>query len=344
MFELTVENIVDYLRRTGRLPQEESARAEWLTWGVSNVVLRINRSAGDDFVIKQSRGRLRTKAAWFSRLDRIFREMEFLQAAAPLLPAGTIPRVLFADRENYLFAMHAIDADHTVWKAALLGGEADPEIADELGRLLAALHCRSAGSDVLREQFGDREVFHQLRVDPFYRRVAQVHPRIRPQIERMVEEMSRTALCLVHADFSPKNILVTGRGLALVDFETGHYGDPAFDLGFFLSHLLLKCIKQAQRLDDYAALVTTFWDRYVAEVQGERAGLQFAGVDFERRVVEHLAGCMLARIDGTSPVDYLTDSAHQDLVRNYCIDLYENPPAQTSEAFGRLMPFVQVIS
>ena len=46
----------------------------------------------------------------------------------------------------------------------------------------------------------------------------------------------------MHADFSPKNVLITDERIVLVDFETGHLGDPAFDLGFFLSHLLLKTV------------------------------------------------------------------------------------------------------
>jgi len=44
--------------------------------------------------------------------------------------------------------------------------------------------------------------------------------------------MSAHRICLVLADFSPKNILITDQGIHLVDFETAHYGDPAFDLGF----------------------------------------------------------------------------------------------------------------
>ena len=34
-------------------------------------------------------------------------------------------------------------------------------------------------------------------------------------------------------------------GLTVVDFETTHLGDPAFDLGSFASHLLLKALREA---------------------------------------------------------------------------------------------------
>ncbi len=68
----------------------------------------------------------------------------------------------------------------------------------------------------------------------------------------------------MHADFSPKNLLVYdgGRGLMMVDFETGHYGDPAFDLGFFLSHLVLKAFYHAPRHEPLLELTEQFWIAY----------------------------------------------------------------------------------
>ena len=60
-----------------------------------------------------------------------------------------------------------------------------------------------------------------------------------------VPEAERT---LVLGDFSPKNILVHSGGLILLDFECAHAGDAAFDLGFFLSHLVLKAIHMGRRI------------------------------------------------------------------------------------------------
>ena len=46
----------------------------------------------------------------------------------------------------------------------------------------------------------------------------------------------------MHGDVSPKNILVGWKGPVFLDAETTCYGDPAFDLAFCLTHLLLKCV------------------------------------------------------------------------------------------------------
>jgi 5-methylthioribose kinase len=113
---------------------------------------------------------------------------------------------------------------------------------------------------------------------------------------------------LVHGDFSPKNLLVHRTGLTLVDFETAHAGDPAFDLGFFLSHLVLKAFRAARRGALDFTLTDLFWEAYQAQV----------GVDAGRmwRAVWHTAACVLARLDGKSPVDYLHE-LDQHTVRRF---------------------------
>ena len=84
MFELTADNSLDYLRRQGWIGAGP-AHVEWLSGGVSNFVLRVT-SAERRFVLKQSRPQLRTRDAWFSDLERIYREQEVMQALHPLLP------------------------------------------------------------------------------------------------------------------------------------------------------------------------------------------------------------------------------------------------------------------
>src|SRR5581483_12142468 len=105
MLELTPDNALDYLRQRGRIGPGP-ARVELLGWGVSNVVLRVE-TPGQLFVLKQSRPQLRTRDAWFSDLDRVYREQEVMEMLFPLLPEPTVPEILFADHENYVFAMSA---------------------------------------------------------------------------------------------------------------------------------------------------------------------------------------------------------------------------------------------
>lgn len=333
---LTPQNALDYARQSGLLTSTESGRVDALAWGVSNAVLRVTPDRGEAFVIKQSRPQLRTPDPWFSRLDRVWREADAMRCLVDLLPAGVVPRVLFEDRDNYLFAMEAAPAEHTVWKQRLLEGTVERRVAEFLGDCLAAMHRETAFRGDLHRQFGDTEVFVQLRVDPFYRRVAAVAPEARAAIDQMIDEMFATAVCLVHADFSPKNVLVAGERTVLVDYETAHYGDPAFDLGFFLSHLLLKTLKHRARFSEFAGLTTAFWGRYWSGLQPLSSEPPFAKVQLHRRTVGHLAGCMWARIDGSSKIDYLPEPGQQELVRVFCRRLLAEPPADWPALLARL--------
>src|SRR5262249_996942 len=152
----------------------------------------------------------------------------------------------------------------------------DAAIASRLGTYLGTIHRRTACNPALQSRFGNTDVFVQLRVDPFYRRVADASQSAAPQIDRLIDDMFSLPICLVPADLSPKNVLIAGERTVLVDFETAHYGDPAFDLGFFLSHLLLKSIRHAERFADYAALTVAFWQTYVKELAELRGHVAFA--------------------------------------------------------------------
>src|SRR5262249_5388665 len=241
MREVIPETAVEYLRETDRVAEKRAVRVQALGWGVSNIVMRVDVEGEPSFVLKQARARLRTQAHWVSRLDRVWNERSAMECLAAILPEGMIPRVLFVDEDNFLFAMTCAPDDSVVWKERLLAGEADQAVAQRAGVILWTVHRATRGHPVLTGRLAHTDVFDQLRIDTFYRTIARAHPAIAGRIAALIASMpAAPSRCLVLADFSPKNILVHSRGLTLVDFETAHAGDPAFDLGFLLSHLLLK--------------------------------------------------------------------------------------------------------
>lgn len=327
VIEVDAKNVREFLQtRKRELPdwpeftdtELREATASELAWGVSNIVLRVDTPARS-FVVKQSRKQLRTPIDWFSQLERVWREVDTMRALEGLLPAGSVPRVLFEDRENYLFAMEAVEADHRVWKAELLAGQFDESIARRLGSLLALVHRDSADRKDLLNTLGDRTIFDELRLDPFYRYTAETasDADLASSLRSLIHDTLTSQQCLVLADFSPKNILLTSSGPVVVDFETAHIGDPGFDIGFFLSHLLLKLIRHHPRAAEVSALARAFWRAYLTETGPSPVGQ----TEFERQCVRHLGACMLARVDGKSRVDYLTEAWQRTLVRDYCLEL-----------------------
>src|SRR3954464_9492314 len=134
MLDLTTDNAVSFARERGWIG-DGPATAEELGGGVSNAVLRLT-AGGRVLVLKQSRPQLRTRDAWFSDLDRVWREQEVMELLHPVLGEPTVPRVLFADRENYVFAMSHAPAGAVVWKEELLAGRVDAALGERAGAIL----------------------------------------------------------------------------------------------------------------------------------------------------------------------------------------------------------------
>ncbi len=336
-------NLAAYLREQHRLPAGGVARIQTLSGGVSNAVFYVMVAGGSDFVVKQAREQLRVAQPWFCRVDRIWREVEVLRQCRQLLDqssssereyrndgaeshsrlsrlSASVPTILWEDRDNYCFAMSAAPADHQTWKQQLLAGQLEPQIAAACGRLLGRLHAGSWQSPVLATSLADRGLFDDLRLDPYYRTLAAAHPRFAEPLRELIDSVSQNLLALVHADFSPKNLLVSSGGLMMVDFETGHFGDPAFDLGFFLSHLFLKAnyyaVTAPDLVDPLWNLMEEFWRSYQSCLAPRITAVEFA--ELQRRGVLHLAACAWARLDGKSPVEYLTDEPCRDRIRDFC--------------------------
>jgi 5-methylthioribose kinase len=216
--------------------------------------------------------------------------------------------------------MEHAPAGARVWKELLLGGTVDLSLGERAGAVLGRLH-EATGRDPERfEQFADSAVFVQLRVDPFYRRVMHQHPDLAPKIDLLVNGLLTRREALCHGDYSPKNILAHDAGFMLVDYETAYLGNPAMDLGFFLSHLLLKSIRRPADRGRFFELTRAFWRGYEPAVS-YRPAREMVG-----RGVGHLGVCLLARVDGTSPVDYLTEERQRDAARQIGRRLlYESP-------------------
>jgi 5-methylthioribose kinase len=328
MHEIDATTAAAYLRDVGRIPNDGEVHVSELSGGVSNIVLRVDQPGREPFVLKQCRERLRVPMEWHARLDRIWTEYAALELLRAILTDEYVPRILFEDRQNYLFAMTCAPDLAVTWKTCLMAGDLDPSIAAKLGTILAKIHAEAPGHPALNETLADTSLFDELRVDPYYRTVARAHPDLAPRINALIDSMNLPddKPTLVLGDFSPKNILVYPTGLILLDFECAHAGDPAFDLGFFLSHLVLKSIRSGLRDSEqgaeYLDLTEHFWNGYLDQ-QNREVG---ARSDLVRRGTRHAAACCLARVDGKSPVEYL-DSRGQAAARSFARDALLSEPA-----------------
>ena len=101
MHLLDAQNAEAWLRQHGHVQPEDRPRIERLAGGVSNEVLfvAIENRPGADFVLKQAREQLRVEAEWFSRVDRIWREVAVLRLVATgLTDAQVADRLVVSPR------------------------------------------------------------------------------------------------------------------------------------------------------------------------------------------------------------------------------------------------------
>ena len=310
---ITEENAADFLRKRGWVDADERVQVERLCGGVSNEVFRV-RCGQSSFVLKQARERLRVADEWKCAVERIWRERDVMKTCGLLLgpvasePDGiaiSTPSVLFEDAENYAIGITAAAPDQLNWKDTLLRGEPSVPIATACGRLLGSLHAGAWHDERVRSELADRTYFIELRVDPYYRHVGRQLPNCRSALVALEKSLDENRCTLVHGDYSPKNLLVSDTAIMLIDFEVGHFGDPAFDIGFFLSHLALKCCWSRARLtaaesERYFEMLVAFWSTYQSYLEPVADWPSLS-----RRAFANFAGCGWARIDGKSKVDYL---------------------------------------
>ncbi len=318
---LSAATVGDYLVARGTFRSSGVIEVHELGGGVSNVVYaaRQNRSR---VVVKQALGRLRVSEEWFAERARALTEGGALVLAGRLAP-GSVPEVLDLDSDACALTIEAAPSGWISWKEQLLSGNADPAIAARLGELLATWHAGTL-EPAAASAFGTPRAFDELRVDPYYRTVAKRRPELRDAIDAYVRQMEANRQCLVHGDYSPKNVLV-GDGLWVIDFEVAHRGDPSFDLAFMLSHLMLKRLHLHRASSGLELCAEAFWSAY------ERSCAPL--IPQTSYVLGHVGCLMVARVDGKSPVEYLA-AAEREAARTIGSALLLDPPGTIAEALS----------
>lgn len=304
---------------------DEAARWTPLAGGVSSDLWRVDLP-GRSLCVKRALARLRVAADWEAPVSRNAYEWAWMRFASRHRP-DSVPELLAHDPEAGLFAMAYLPAGHyPMWKSQLLAGEVEVKTAAALGEMLGALHAASAGDPALAAEFATDDNFHALRIEPYLLATAAAHPGLADILRNLADRTAGTHLALVHGDVSPKNILVGPSGPVLLDAECAWYGDPAFDLAFCVNHLLLKSLVVPGRRAELLRSARALAQQYVRQVDWEpRSAL-------ETRAASLLPALTLARVDGKSPVEYLTDGRHRLFVRTVAAALLRAPASTVAGA------------
>ncbi len=296
-----------------------------LTGGVSSNIFRLELGT-NVFCVKQALPKLKVASDWHAPVERVFAEIDWIQTVAHWLP-DHVPQILATHAASGSFVMRFLHAqDWPNWKTELLAQRVDRRIAQKIGAVLGQIHQASARQPELAKRFAHAENFLALRLDPYLLECARRHPNLQEHLHRLVARTTATTLVLTHGDVSPKNILLNRLADAspvLLDAECANYGDPAFDLAFLLNHFLLKAVHLPDSSEVLLECFEDIWEHYRRHLNWEEEN------ELQARTGGLLAGLLLARIDGKSPVEYLNND-HRQRIRQVAEVLLIDPPDRLS--------------
>jgi len=301
------DKLIDYLVKKNIL-NSSSVEVRSLSGGVSCEILLIEE--GDKkFVLKRALAKLKVKDDWFADVNRNHIEQKYITYVASFLP-DVVPNIIYRDPEQHFFCMEMLENGLTNWKELLLNKQINIEYAKSAGKIMGTIHKKSAGDPRAEKDFDTLVNFSELRIEPYLIKTAQLHPDLKVYFYDEAKRLASVKRCLVHGDFSPKNILVSPERFVLLDCEVAWYGDPIFDVAFFLNHFILKALYLPSKSLAFTELARTALNSYKSN-----SGTIF-NQKFEAKLVHLILLLMMARVDGKSPVEYLNPKQQQN-VRNF---------------------------
>jgi len=292
---------------------DENLTVTALTGGVASDIAKVEASK-NIYCIKFALAKLKVQAEWFAPVHRNSAEYAWLEVASSVAPAS---------------AMEYLEYDAYLWKTSLLKEEPDNKEADMVGDVLGRIHAASTATGFDKHPFQNHEDFKALRVEPYLLYTAKQHPDIASRLEQMANSLFKANTVLVHGDVSPKNIMIRSGGPVLLDAECATMGDPCFDVAFCVNHLVLKAIHLPTSRARYLKNTASLWESYRRNVAWELT------VKLESRICALLPALMLARVDGKSPVEYLSAS-NQNTVRQIARELILSPIEKLDALIDRI--------
>ena len=297
------------LRRMSLLKEGQTLTVTPLAGGVSCDVWHVRAGDGPDMVVKRALPKLRVAADWRAPAERAGTEVDWFNLIAGIDPR-LVPEVLGEDRAHHMFAMEYLPPQtYPLWKTELAAGRVDAAFAARVGETLAHIHAATANREDEAHDFAHDTQFHALRLEPYLLHSAKQNADVAPRIRALANGIANARIALMQGDISPKNILIGPDGPVFLDAETACYGDPVFDLAFCLNHLLLKTVWHPEFKAAYLESFTALSRAYLDNVTWEEPE------DVEARAAALLPALLLARVDGKSPVEYLTEEADKAFVR-----------------------------
>ncbi len=314
---LTDASLPGYVRQLGLTSATDELHVEAAGDGNINWVRRVRAPrTGRSWIVKQARPALERFPQYQASTERIVFEARYFAIASRLDAQRVCPEVLHFDATQRVLVLEDLGDAERLDCALLRGADANGT-ARALGVFLGAVHAgtRDAGlaarfrNDNMRRLHGDHIFLLPFRPNDF-----PLPPELRARAEAVQRDAALRSIAdaayarylephgaLVHADVQAGNVLLASAGPKLLDAEIAHVGDPAFDVGMLLAHLLLPAIAQGD-LRPAIAAAATLWGAYGRAFADTlppafRDAARYAGIEVMRRTIGAARVAAVDRLD-----------------------------------------------
>ena len=290
-----------------------------LEGGVSSDVYKVQTNS-KTYCIKRSLPKLRVMKEWFADTKRLKYEYLWLKHCKKIIP-NSIPNIYqFSTKQNFLILEYLSEKNYTTLKSKLLKKDIDIYVINKISKNLSKIHKESTGFFVKKKFINNSKNFYDLRLDAYFNEVGRVYPDLKKIIKNIIKNYKKYSSTLVHGDFSPKNILIFNKNIKYIDAETCNFGDPVFDVVYFCNHLLLKSIHIPDKKNKFIKSYENFFSTYLKSIKFSQRK------NFIDRCIAMVPIMLLARIDGKSPVEYITKKNIKNKIRLLSFNLINDPP------------------
>ncbi len=258
-------------------------------------------------VIKSPLARLRVPTTWEADVSRAGVEAAALRLFGDISP-GLVPPVVWEHRTDPVIAISSAPRDWRDWREVLSEGDATDivDICTTLGTTLARWHVATEDPAALPAILTTGDRLRTLRTDPFHRAAAVELPQVSDELFALAGELEAARTCLVHGDFSPKNVLVASShpgALWIIDAEVAHFGNPSLDAAFMSAHLLLKAVWRPEMAVELAA----------GRVEFEAAYRSISSLVPARSWSAQTGAILAGRVWGVSRANYLSQADREQV-------------------------------
>ncbi|MFN8603243.1 MAG: phosphotransferase [Candidatus Binatia bacterium] len=339
-----------WLRKAGIVREGDAVVVEPAGDGNINWVRRARVPArGASWIVKQARPALERFPEYSASTERIVFEQRWFAIARTVDAENVCPTILHFDEDARVLVLEDLGDAERLDRALLRGADVVPALA-AVARLLAAVHGATRDDPALAARFAnaDMQTLHGEHVFrlPFAPNDFPLEPALRARAERVWQDAELGAIAarayeryreprgaLVHGDVQAGNILLPPDGGAkLLDAEIAHVGDPAFDVGMLLAHVLLAGLAR-DALASFADVATAAWDTYAGACGSGAPVAPFADV------TRHAGIEILRRTIGAARVAAVADTGVALAAVDLASRMIRTPSATPEALAGELRAF-----